>query len=161
RRRGRSRPGSSGYPWVGERFVAAEHRLDRPALLGGQRPRLDDADPVADATAVGLVVRLVARAALAELVVALVAYEALGEHAHRLVHLVGHHPPVAPLAPGCRRRGSHRMPPGPAVRSRSSVLTRASARRVSRIFIGFGSCAVARFRRRWNTSPISSRSRFR
>src|SRR3982074_467177 len=64
---------------------------DPPALVLGQRPRLDDAHPVADTALVGLVVRLEAGAMLDDLLVQRMRLElANGDH-DGLVHPIAHH----------------------------------------------------------------------
>src|SRR3569833_362576 len=71
---------------------------DTPALRGGQRAGLHQPDPVADATGVGLVVRLVLRRTADDLAVQSVLDAVLdGDHSG-LVHLVADHETLADLA---------------------------------------------------------------
>src|SRR5215471_11104183 len=62
--------------------------LDAPALVGRQRPALDDLDAIAGLELVLLVVRLVLRPAVQVLAVLGVRYAPLDHHDARLVHLV-------------------------------------------------------------------------
>src|SRR5262245_42378726 len=142
-------------------LLATEDRLHRPPLVVRERPGLHDAHPVANPALVLLVVRLVAHALLQVLAVLAVADEPRHLDHHGLVHLVRHDDSVALLPPPARPLGArvaHGVPPR-STRARSIVLTRARSRRVSRTFMGFGSCDVARRRRRWKSASTSSCSR--
>src|SRR5689334_23370480 len=69
-----------------------------PALARRQRAGLHETDAVADATLVGLVVRLVVLRAADDLVVLGVLHAVLDGHDHGLVHLVADHQALQDLA---------------------------------------------------------------
>src|SRR3954471_919152 len=77
---------------------------DAPALRGGQRAGLHQPDPVADATGVGLVVRLVLRRTADDLAVQGVLDAVLDGDNDGLVHLVADHQTLTNLAVAPRLR---------------------------------------------------------
>src|SRR5262249_53874914 len=91
---------------------------DTPPLRGGQRTGLHQLDPVADATGVGLIVRLVLRRTADDLAVESVLDTVLDGDHHGLVHLVADHQTLTDLAVAARLRVllTHRWTPPRAPR---------------------------------------------
>src|SRR4029077_3376823 len=91
-----------------------QHFCNPPASLLGDRPRLDDANAIADAARVLLVVNLEAAGVPDDLLVEGVRLEDLHHHDHGLLHLVAHDHAVTDLATRTRGLGgvTHRHPPG-------------------------------------------------
>src|ERR1700680_2301890 len=90
-----------------------QHFGHAPAGFLGDRAGFDDANAVADAAGVLLVVHLEPRGVTDDLLVQGMRLEDLHHHDHRLLHLVAHDDTVAHLAARARRWGrvTHRLPP--------------------------------------------------
>src|SRR5215470_14057192 len=146
---------------------AGEDLLHPPPLVPAQRPRLHDAHGVALAGAL-LVVGHEGGGAPDGLAVHGVLHQPLHRHHHRLLHAgLHHHAHLLVAAPGggrLRLAGAHlRHGPWAAEaweRSRSTDLTRAMSRRVSRIFMALSSWPMDFWKRRRNSCSCSSRSLF-
>src|SRR5580700_9366827 len=99
--------------WIMSASLLQDFSYPPPGLLG-DRPGLNDANAIADAACVLLVVNLEAARVTDDLLVERVRFEHLHHHDHGLLHLVAHDHPVTNLATRTRRLGcvTHRHPPG-------------------------------------------------
>src|SRR5262245_7854499 len=137
------------------RLLRLLHDLhETPALVLGDRPRLHEADRVADPALVLLVVHLELRPAPHVASVLRVLDQALDGHDDRLVHAIADHLAHAGLA-AIALRGHAFLPSF----SRSTVSTRAISRRLSRILSGLSSCRMELRKRRLKSSSRSSVTR--
>src|SRR5437867_3997670 len=124
-----------------------------PALVLRHRPRLHEADDVADLALVGLVVHLELGPAPHVAAVSRVLHQALDRDHDRFLHPIAHHladPDLPAIALG-RHEAAFSLSFW-----FSTVIRRASSRRPARILSGLSSCFIELRNRRLNSSVRSS-----